>query len=492
MRTLRPGGFLFLGDVRNYSLHEALQASVALHQAADNAECTELAARVAHHLASEQELLIDPEFFLAIAERVGARGGVEMQLKRGRHQHELTAFRYDVLLHVGAHPPMPKDTVRLDWQAESLTLADLETQLATSDAARIEVTRIPNARVMSYVRTARRLAAGDCEPTAAALRAAIAVENSGGIDPEALWGLATAHPYDVAVGWSPGREECIDVVFSGRTAPLNGSGARPYLAAPVSWPIATGRSRVEYGTRPVRGTMSPALVPDVRRYMVARLPEYMIPTALVVLDAIPLTATGKLDRRALPAPEGVRPELSSAYVAPRNDVEEALAGIWAEVLGLDQVGMHDNFFDLGGHSLLATQVMSRVRERLDVSVPLRELFREPTIAQLARLVADARLGGLAAQLPPIERADRSRPLPLSFAQERLWFLDQLQPGNPFYNGLTAVRIRGPLDRGGAAAESGEDHCPARSAADLVRQDRRRSVSSDPRRDRTTVDAARSQ
>ena len=171
----------------------------------------------------------------------------------------------------------------------------------------------------------------------------------------------------------------------------------------------------------------------------------MIPSAFVFLDELPLTPNGKLNRRALPAPGGARPELAAAYVAPRGATEEILVEILQDVLRVERAGVHDNFFDLGGHSLLATQVVSRIRERLDVNIPLRELFSEPTVAQLARLVDQARRGGAMAHLAPIEPADRSGPLPLSFAQERLWFLDQLAPDSPFYNMPVAVRIRGPLN-----------------------------------------------
>ena len=135
---------------------------------------------------------------------------------------------------------------------------------------------------------------------------------------------------------------------------------------------------------------------------------------------------------------------------PRNATEEVLVEIWSEVLGVERVGVLDDFFALGGHSLLATQVMSRIRERLEIEVPLRELFGEATIARLAQLVEEARLGGMLARLPAVQPVDRGSPLPLSFAQERLWFLDQLRPDSAFYNMPVAVRIRGPLDQAALA------------------------------------------
>ena len=206
-----------------------------------------------------------------------------------------------------------------------------------------------------------------------------------------------------------------------------------------------GTSLGAYANRPLQGRLGSGLIGPLRAHLEARVPGYMVPAAFVFLEAWPLTPNGKVDRKALPAPGGARPELASAYVAPRNATEEILAEILRDVLGIDQVGVHDNFFALGGHSLLATQVMSRVRQRFDVDVPLRAIFEEPSVAHLAELIAAAQQRGAATSLPPITVADRTRDLPLSFSQERLWFLNQLDPTNPFYNIPAAVRIRGPLD-----------------------------------------------
>ncbi|HEX4961859.1 MAG TPA: non-ribosomal peptide synthase/polyketide synthase [Thermoanaerobaculia bacterium] len=174
-----------------------------------------------------------------------------------------------------------------------------------------------------------------------------------------------------------------------------------------------------------------------------RLPDYMVPAAFVTLAALPLTANGKVDREALPAPE--RQSAPETYVAPRTPVEEVLAGIWAGLLGLDRVGANDHFFALGGHSLLATQGMSRLRAAFGVEMPLRDLFEAPTVAGLAARVEAARRSGAALTVPPLHPVPREGSLPLSFAQQRLWLIDQLAPGSPLYNLAVALRIEGPLD-----------------------------------------------
>ncbi|RKH32449.1 non-ribosomal peptide synthetase, partial [Corallococcus sicarius] len=168
------------------------------------------------------------------------------------------------------------------------------------------------------------------------------------------------------------------------------------------------------------------------------LPEYMVPGTVVVLDALPLNANGKVDRKALPEPEV--PQSGSTYLAPRTTTEARLAAIWAEVLRLPQVGVRDSFFELGGHSLLATQVVSRVRAELSVELPLRALFESPTVEGLA-----GRLAGLtSSSAPALTRISHEGPLPLSFAQQRLWLIDQLEPGSPLYNMPVAVRLDGTL------------------------------------------------
>jgi acyl carrier protein len=133
-----------------------------------------------------------------------------------------------------------------------------------------------------------------------------------------------------------------------------------------------------------------------------KLPEYMVPSAFVTLEALPLTPNGKVDRRALPAPEGDRPELEEAYAAPGTPTEEMLAGIWAQVLRLDRVGVHDNFFELGGHSLLATQVVSRLRKSFQRELPIRWLFEAPTVAEFAARVETAESEEIARILDELE------------------------------------------------------------------------------------------
>jgi amino acid adenylation domain-containing protein len=184
---------------------------------------------------------------------------------------------------------------------------------------------------------------------------------------------------------------------------------------------------------------------QLRDFLKAKLPEYMVPNAIAILDSLPLTPNGKIDRLALPAPD-LQSKLSDKYVAPRTPIEEMLAQIWAQILKLEQVGIHDNFFELGGHSLLATQLLSRIRSIFKVELPLRELFARATVAELAQTIGQLQQQELELSTPPILRRVNNTQLPLSYAQQRLWFLDQLQSLGGTYNMPLTLRLVGTLNQ----------------------------------------------
>jgi len=219
-------------------------------------------------------------------------------------------------------------------------------------------------------------------------------------------------------------------------------------AAVLAPPDAAG------GRRLVAYVAPPGPEAEIREFLRAKLPDYMMPSAFVWLEALPLTPSGKVDRRALAAIEAA-PGPAEGFVAPRTESEELVAAIWAELLGRDEIGVRDDFFHLGGHSLLATQVVSRVRRLLGVELAIRTLFESPTVEALAHRIEQAReevdrAAGLA--LAPVAR---DRELPLSFAQTRLWLLDRLQPDSAAYNMPMAYRLRGRLEPGALADSLGE-------------------------------------
>ena len=199
------------------------------------------------------------------------------------------------------------------------------------------------------------------------------------------------------------------------------------------------------------GSNPPVAVSTLRRRLQERLPEYMTPAAFVWLDALPLTPNGKLDRSALPAPDVTRAVLDDAYVPPHSPVEELLVGAWARVLGVERVGINDNFFELGGHSLLATRIISEVRDTFQVELPLRSLVEAPTVSAFARRIAEEADEQREVLPPVLPRGSSGDEAPISFAQERLWFLEQLTPGSSAYTVAVGLRLSGRLDEAALAA-----------------------------------------
>ncbi|MEI2579463.1 amino acid adenylation domain-containing protein [Scytonema sp. PRP1] len=185
-------------------------------------------------------------------------------------------------------------------------------------------------------------------------------------------------------------------------------------------------------------------VTTLKRFLEEKLPNYMVPAVFVILDSLPLTPNGKVDRRNLPASDRSRPNLEETFVAPRNPIEEKLALIWAELLGLEQIGANDNFFHLGGHSLIATQMLSRVREVFTVELSFHQIFENPTIGSLAQLIQQGQ-GDQQWQRLAIERIPHEGLLPVSFAQERVYFIQQLAPESNAYQFQATLRFHGQLN-----------------------------------------------
>ena len=184
---------------------------------------------------------------------------------------------------------------------------------------------------------------------------------------------------------------------------------------------------------------------ELREFLKKQLPEYMTPSVFMMLDSLPLTPNGKVDRKELPTPDQKRPELDKEFVAPSTPTEIKLAEIWCRLLKLKEVGIHDNFFGLGGHSLLATQLISSIGDTFQVDIPLRKIFETPTVCDLAESVTTALQSNSYLQAPPLKPVRRQEKMSLSFAQQRLWFLDQLEQESSFYNISSFFRLTGALD-----------------------------------------------
>jgi amino acid adenylation domain-containing protein len=439
LRVVRPGGHIFLGDVRNLSLLRALKASVALHQAEAKTSVAKLRDRMLRDTLAEEELVLSPELFLVLMAKFPAISHVEVRPKPGRYDNELSRFRCDVVLHVGPRARGP-EPLWLDWQRDGLTESALRERLAAGPTA-LGVRRVPNGRVELDVALVELLTGEEGLETASDLRDALKSRPRRGVEAEDLSDLAQALGYELAFSLHEARSDgAFDVLFTKRGAAEKGAVVPFWQSLPEPRPWGV------YGSDPLRNVVQEKVVGELRKVLAERLPDYMIPSAFVLLDALPLSPNGKVERKALPAPEA-RVTAAGDVVAPRSPVEEVLVGIYGQLLGVPRVSVFDDFFALGGHSLLATQAISRVRSAFGVDLPLTVLFEASTVADLASRVEHAIRSGFGVAVPPITTASREGELALSFGQERLWFLDQLEPGSAQYNVPAAVRLAGRLDVG---------------------------------------------
>ena len=405
-----PGGFVFVGDVRSLPLLRAFHASVQLAQAPAHLTRGQLDRRVRQSAAQEEELLVDPRFFTRLAAELPAIERAEIQLKRGRDRNEMTRFRFDAVLHLRPGPPASPEIPWLDWT----TLPRLRERLAERPDA-LGIRGIPDGRLRAERRILDWLEGSEPPETMGALRGLLE-EGSEDVESEDLWQLGRDLGYTVEVRNAEEVGRC-NVLFA--TIP----------PSPGGWEgVGEGGQGGEgplLTNNPLQGTLARKLVPRLRAWLAERLPEAMIPAAIVTLDALPLTANGKVDRKALPAPDTARPDLEEDLVAPRTPAERRLAAIWSEVLGVERVGVHDNFFGLGGDSILSIQVIARAQQA-GLRLTPRQLFQHQTVAELAAAALEEEAPSEETEQGPV-----TGPVPLTPIQEWLFAqeLDDLQHWN---------------------------------------------------------------
>jgi amino acid adenylation domain-containing protein len=412
-RAVRDGGAIYVGDVRSLALLQAYHVSVQAHRAEGSMTRRQLWQRVRQRMGQEEELLLAPAFFHGLGQRLPRIGHVHIELKRGRHRNELTCFRYQATLYLGKAPETATPVWR-DWSERAFSLRDLRDWLNEAPALALGLRNIPNARLRPEC-LAMDWLAGEHDETVGALRQALAdcaaKADKTAIEPALLWDLALDTPYAAYVGWAEDQasQGAMDAVFVRRDA----NGALP------AWNRrgALSASRREQANNPFLGKVTQVLAPKLREYLQERLPEYMQPAAMVLLDAFPLTPNGKIDHRALPAPME-RPVLEQSYTVPETDIERALAAIWAEVLQFERVGIHDKFFDLGGNSLLMVQVHSKLQKRWP-ALALVDLFQHATIHALAKhLSREAEISPASFDQTQIERLHAGRAASSQLRQRR--------------------------------------------------------------------------
>lgn len=399
LQLLAPGGTLFLGDLRNLRLLDMYGADVEFCRAPETLTRAQLREQAHRRVNAEEELLIDPSLFLALSRRLPGLAGVDIVHKRGKWHNELTRFRYDVILRMGEPPAPEPELTWLDWQELDLTLPALRNLLSLQEPASLGLLHVPNRRLARAAHVLDWLAQEGEPESVGAVKERFC---EGGIDPEAFWELGMDFPYVVQVTWAgPAHEACYNVLL--QHTRLGGHPVCQGLLPDGEEQISDSPWAV-YANDPLRAITRRTLSQQLRAFVEQKLPEYMLPSAFVLLDALPLTANGKVNRQALPAPETAGALTSPGLRAVQTEVEEQLAAIWQQTLGLATIGLQDDFFELGGHSLLATQIVTQVRETFGVHLTLQTLFKQPTIAGLAQTVEEL----LLAEIEEISEEEAAR------------------------------------------------------------------------------------
>jgi amino acid adenylation domain-containing protein len=444
IKILKPGGCIFLGGVRSLPLLEAFHTGVQLNQAEADLTVSELRKRIQDSLKAENELVIAPNFFTTLQQHLPQIGDVQMELKGGSYHNELTKFKYDVILRLGYQVENTENQPWLDWQQQQLSVENVQKILLNNQPHTLKITNIPNERLATEIKTLELLKTADQDITVKQLRKKLTqISSEQGIDPQDFWVIGKSLAYTVKVSWSDNSNNGLYSVLFCQQIPVvqaEENNQQIVINTPVSPP-----SWGVYANQPLQQKQELEIISQLRSFAQSKLPDYMVPQFFVTLPAFPLTPNGKIDRKALPKPEQTVNKKEDELILPGTSTEKIIANIWTQILGLEAVSIDDNFFELGGHSLLATQVISRIRQDFQIEFPLQKIFEFPTVAELAKVVEAITQAEERLVSPPILPVSRENNLPLSFAQQRLWFIEQLQPNNAAYNITSAVRVFGNLN-----------------------------------------------
>lgn len=466
-KLVAPGGRLLLSDLCSLPLQGPLACSIELSHAEDSFSRVELLKKIRARIEHEQELFVAPELFTALPRVLDRLHSSEILLKRGRARNELVQYRYDALLHFDRGPSHSSDKA-IDWSSERLEPAAVSAMLVKDRPESLVVRNVENARLVDDMAIWRLVQDPAGPATVGELRSAAASRSSSlvplTLEPEDFFRLGDGGRYEVSIGWSgDGSEGRFDAIFRRRDAltPIKraargprGRRLRPRRRMERAVAVASAKEFSadaepdwrHWANDPLAGVLQRRWVSQLRGFLQDRLPPYMIPASFVVMDELPRTPQGKLDRRALPPPPAARPAWSAGFVAPRNEQEILVAEVWERLLGVSPIGVTDNFFELGGHSMLAVRMVAAIERRTGRRLPLAALFQQATVEHLARLLREPEMCPPESSLVPLAREAAGRPFfavhPAGgtvFCYKPLAGL--IEPRRTFY-GLQAVGIDG--------------------------------------------------
>ncbi len=415
-KRLNPRGKVFLGDLRNFDTLDFFQAGVvsALSQAKMTTKT--LKRKVEHAIQAESELVLSPEIFSRLKSKLPWIQSIILQPKQGKYDNEMNRYRYDVVLGCGK---VEKNSIQWQEWSQGLNLDAVKKQMRESSETILAYKGISDPRVVADEVLLGGLA------------------NEGAVLPSVWKEFIEDSQWKATLCFC--HPECkgrYDVILS-----RNGS-----LSLAVLQGIKSLKEDAILSTNPLKSQVAKKLIPHVKQALKLKLPEFMIPSDFLLVEKLPVSSNGKIDRKALLSLEdileGSTPRSLKSFEAPRNESEKKIALIWEELLNQTQIGIKDNFFELGGHSLFAIQALSRISEAFGKQISTRAFFANPTVEEIARLLS---LGLPSDTTAPIPSSRTGKKPSLSYSQERLLVLHELERDNRAYNIPLTFRLRGLLD-----------------------------------------------
>ncbi|HYC29201.1 MAG TPA: condensation domain-containing protein, partial [Chitinophagaceae bacterium] len=420
LRLLNPkGGRIILGDVRDYRLLKLFKTRLLMNKLQERLSIKELLWAVDQEVMREEELCLSPEYFLSLREQHSAISHIDIRWKSADYINELSLYRYTVAIYTGAQ----KETTSVHWLPNDTNIVQ---QALHAGEPVIAIKGVPNPRLWKE-RLIEDAISNKLVSTIGTLSSFITNKKD---EATGLIALASTEGYNCRF------------LLNEDPLKVNLLFAKGYAGIiENAYTNKRSLSKGNYANVPLFADIAPLLQKEIYKALQSKLPDFMLPSELIAIRQLPLTGNGKVDRRFLGAREDAYRGNVLSYTAPRTKEEAAIAFVWQELLGSERIGIHDNFFEAGGHSLLATRVVSAIRRKLEAELTIRELFLYPTVALLAHHL---RRTGDTAVLPAITAEPRPAQTPLSFSQERLWFIHQLE-GSIQYHIPAVLRLKGALD-----------------------------------------------
>jgi amino acid adenylation domain-containing protein/non-ribosomal peptide synthase protein (TIGR01720 family) len=419
-------GRIIIGDIRDKRTLELFKSRLQLSKQQESVSLDEFKWAVEQEVLKEEELCFSPEYFYSLQETYPEITHVDIQWKQGSYINELSQYRFTAIIHIG----IEKSIIEPKWQewnsnTKSSTLSDIRNGkpiIAIKDA--------PNPRLWQEKQLLYALTK-NAVSTTKELAEVIEKEDVESFEVAELISAAKAEGYQYRLFLD---EDPLKINILFEKAPV-------YSFVKSVFSDKTINNRDSHTNIPLFADISLLLQKEIRALLQQRLPDYMIPSEFIILRHFPLNHNGKVNRKFLSQTANRASGDTLNYQPPRNETEQTLARIWQELLNIEQAGIHDNFFELGGHSLLGMRVVSSIRKELEVELVIKDLFIHPTIAELAAFLKSQNKGLL---FPTIEVEARPHYIPLSYSQERLWFIDQLE-GSTRYHLPSVFRLKGELD-----------------------------------------------